>query len=325
MCACLVSGAVEIPISDVLNICFTNAPEQEVWRTIVLESRLPMALTALLAGMALSVSGLLMQTTFQNPLAGPSILGVSTGASLGVAILMLGPAQWAASLLGAENASQVATLFGALIGAGAIVLLLSAFSSVVKSATMLLIVGIMVGYMASAIVSWLNFFATADALKGFTLWGMGSFMGVTMSQLPLFAIITLLLVLLAMGEAKPLNMLLLGDRYAASMGYNPRLTRTALLLLAGALAAIATAYCGPVGFIGLAVPHVARIMFATSHHGILLPATALLGGVVGLLCAWMCIYPSSFGVLPLSAVTPIIGVPIVLYVILRRRSLHYFN
>lgn len=325
-CACMLCGAVEIPASDVWSVCLGGGSGGgEAERMIILESRLPMAVTALLAGMSLSVSGLLMQTTFQNPLAGPSILGVSTGASLGVALLMLGPAAWSTSLLGADGATQAATLLGALVGAGIIVLILSAFSSMVKSAVMLLIVGIMIGYMASAVVSWLNFFAAAESVKGFTLWGMGSFMGVTRSQLPLFALITLLLTGLACTQGKPLNVLLLGDRYAASLGYNPRATRTWLLLLAGALAAVATAYCGPIGFIGLAVPHIARILFATSHHGILLPATALLGAVVGLLCAWICVYPSAFGILPLSAVTPIIGAPVVLYVILRRRSLHYFN
>ncbi len=321
--ACLLTGAVHLTPAQVLAAFSTDS--DSIARTIVLEARLPMALTALCCGMGLAVAGLLLQTTFRNPLAGPSILGVSTGASLGVAIVMMGAGTQLASLLGAEAGSRIAILGGAAIGAAAVILLLLLFSSAVKSATMLLIVGIMIGYLASALVSWLNFFAPAGVVKDFNVWGMGSFMGVTSGRLPLFVLLTLLLCASSLLLIKPLNAMLLGDRYAASLGYSPMRVRTLLLLCSGALTALATAYCGPVGFIGLAVPHIARILFSTSHHAILLPATLLCGAAIGLLCALLCVLPSSIGVLPLGAVTPIVGVPVIIYVILARKRLNYFN
>lgn len=323
--ACMLTGAVDIPAPAVLKCLLTGGCGNSVYTAIVMEGRLPMALTAMLCGVALSISGLMLQTTFSNPLAGPSILGVSTGASLGVAIVMLGPVQWLHSLIGSAGAAEAVIIFGAMAGAVAITLLLLSLSSVVKSTTMLLIAGIMIGYLASAVVSWLNFFAPAQGVKSFAVWGMGSFMGVTLQRVPFFAFVTLVLSLGSLMFTKPLNALLAGDRYAASLGYSPKRTRTWILLYSGILTAVATAYCGPVGFIGLAVPHIARITFRTSHHGVLMPATMLLGVCVGLACALMCVCPSSQGVLPLSAVTPVIGIPVILYVILRRNKLYYFN
>lgn len=320
--ACLLTGAVKIPYSDVLAILLGLEDVNHIYRTIILESRLPMAMTSLLCGMGLAVSGLMLQTTFSNPLAGPSILGVSTGASLGVAIVML--ASGAMAHLSSMG-TQVGTMLGAIFGAGIIILILTALSSLVRSATMLLIAGIMIGYLASAIISWLNFFAPAQEVKGYAVWGMGSFMGVTLRELPVFATVTIALCIGAMCMAKPLNALLAGDKYAASLGYNPRRTRTLILLYSGALTAVITAYCGPVAFIGLAVPHISRAAFRTSHHNTLLPATLLTGAAIGLLCAWLCVLPSSIGILPLSGVTPVIGIPVILYVILRRKKLYYFN
>lgn len=322
-CLCLCTGAVPLGVGEVLRALAGGG--EELSRTIVIEARLPMTLTAFCCGMALSVAGLLLQTTFRNPLAGPSILGVSTGASLGVALVMMGAGGWLTSLFGTTAGSRIAILGGAALGAAAVIMLLLAMSQAVKSATMLLIAGIMTGYLASAIVSWLNFFAPAQTVKDFSVWGMGSFMGVTTSDLPLFTSLTVLLSLATLFLSKPLDTMLLGDRYAASLGFNPRTVRTMLLLASGALTAVATAFCGPVGFIGLAVPHMARIIFSTSRHAVLLPATLLTGGAVGLLCAWMCVAPASVGVLPLGAVTPIVGVPVIIYVILARKRLNYFN
>ena len=324
---CLLTGAVDIPAYDVIKCIFTGETSNPIYTAIIMEARLPMTICAMLCGMALSVSGLMLQTTFANPLAGPSILGVSTGASLGVAILLLGPAQWLNSVIGSEHAqtTEISIITGAIIGALAIILLLLSLSSLVKSTIMLLIAGIMISYLASAVVSWLNFFAPAQGVKSYAVWGMGSFMGVTTAQLPLFSILTLSLCLISLLFTKPLNALLAGDNYAASLGYNPKRARTLILLFSGLLTAIATAYCGPVGFIGLAVPHIARITFGTSHHGTLLPAAMLTGICVGLACALLCVMPTSKGVLPLSTVTPIIGIPVILYVILRRNKLYYFN
>lgn len=322
----MLTGAVDIPANDVLAACLRLDCADPIHQTIVLEARLPMALTALAGGMALAIAGLILQTAFCNPLAGPSILGVSTGASLGVALTMLGPAQWISNYMsGTDIFAEIGTLAGAIIGAGAIILILTLFSASVKSTTMLLIAGIMIGYLSSAIISWLNFFAPAEDVKTFTLWGMGSFMGVTLDRIPLFLTLVVTLCICSIFMAKPLNALLLGDKYAASMGYNPRRLRTTLLLYSGILTAAVTAYCGPIGFLGLAIPHIARILFRTSQHTILIPATLLLGATMGMMCAWMCVLPSSKGVLPLSAVTPIIGVPVILYVILRRKKIYYFN
>jgi len=320
---CLTTGAVELTPAQVLDALVHDTGD--VAGRVVREARLPMAVTALCCGMALAVAGVLLQTTFRNPLAGPSILGVSTGASLGVALLMLGATTPLQIWLGAEAGSRVAMLLGAMAGAAGVLLLLLLFSQAVKSPTMLLITGIMTGYLASAIVAWLNFFAPAGAVKDFSVWGMGSFMGVTSGELPLFVSLITVVCLLSLLLVKPLNAMLLGDRYAASMGYNPKLVRTTLLLSSGILTAIATAYCGPVGFIGLAVPHIARLIFATSHHAILLPATLLCGAATGLLCAWLCVLPGQHGVLPLGAVTPLVGVPVIIYVILARNRLNYFH
>lgn len=322
-CLCLCTGAVPIGVGDVVAVLLGKG--SEIARNIVLEARLPMTLTSCCCGMALSVAGLLLQTTFRNPLAGPSILGVSTGASLGVAIVMMGAGRWLSSIFGVAAGSRIAIISGAALGAGGVIMILLAFSQSVKSATMLLIVGIMIGYLASAFVSLLNFFAPAQIVKDFSIWGMGSFMGVTGSDLPLFCTLSLIVSVSTLTLIKPLNAMLLGDRYASSLGYNPKSVRTLLLLCSGALTAIATAFCGPVGFIGLAVPHMARIFFSTSHHAVLLPATIVMGGAVGLLCAWMCVCPSSIGVLPLGAVTPVIGVPVIIYVIVARKRLNYFN
>lgn len=321
--ACLTTGAVKIPAVEVLKTLFTTTDENDIYHIIVFETRLPMAIAGLLCGMALSVAGLLLQTTFSNPLAGPSILGVSTGASLGVAFVMLGT-QWLHITM-AGSLTQFPTIIGAVIGAGVIIMILLLFSSMVKSTGMLLIAGIMIGYLASAVISWLNFYAPANEVKNFALWGMGSFTGITLKQIPTYSIILLILCGGALCMAKPLNALLAGDNYAQSLGYDPRKTRSIILLYAGLLTAVPTAFCGPVGFIGLAVPHIARIVYRSSHHTILLPATALTGGIIGLLCAWMCVSPGEKGILPLSAVTPVIGIPVILYVIIRRKRLYYFS
>ncbi len=316
---CLLTGSVDIPATEVLNALLGNECQRQSWTYIVLETRLPSACTALLCGAALSVAGLLMQTTFSNPLAGPSILGISTGASLGVAIVILALGSVAGTL------GYLAVLGGALLGSLAVMLLLLAISSIVRSSTMLLIVGILFGYLASSAISLLNYFAPAEGIRSFVLWGMGSFSGVTLSMLPLFAIATLLLVLLSMLYAKPLNALLLGDRYAASAGVSLKAVRSAMLLLSGGLTAVATAWCGPIAFIGLVVPHIARLALRSSNHRILLPATALIGATTGSLCLLLSVLPGESTVIPINAITPIVGVPVILYIILRRRTIFYFN
>lgn len=319
--ACLIIGSVNIPFNEVLNILIGNEATRKTWEIIVLETRLPMACTAMLAGAALSVAGLLLQTTFDNPLAGPSILGVSTGSSLGVAIVMLA----LGGSIGHNLGSYVSILFGALLGAGIIILTLLAFSSIVKSSIMLLIIGILVSHLASSAISLLNFFSTQEGVHSFVIWGLGNFSGVTFERLPIFASLIIISLSLSLLLVKPLNALLLGARYAENLGVNIRSTRNKLLVLSGILTAVVTAFCGPIGFIGLIVPHIARLALKSSNHIVLLPATALCGAVIALLCSLISVLPISSGVIPINAITPIIGVPIIIYIILNRKRILYFN
>ena len=319
--ACLVFGSVDIPLGDVLGSLTGGEVSRATSRVIVLETRLPMACTAMLAGAALSIAGLLMQTTFDNPLAGPSILGISTGSSLGVAIVMLALGGSIGGVLG----SSLSALIGALLGAGVIMLVLLAFSSIVKNSVMLLIIGIMVSHLASSAISLLNFFSTQEGVHSYVIWGLGNFSGVTLERLPIFAILVIASVLLSMMLVKPLNALLLGARYAENLGVNIRGTRNRLLVLSGILTAVVTAFCGPIGFIGLIVPHIARLSLRSSNHIVLLPATALAGAVVALLCTLISVGPSASGIIPINAITPIIGVPIIIYIIVNRKRIAYFN
>lgn len=319
--ACLIIGSVNIPFNEVLNILIGNEATRKTWEIIVIETRLPMACTAMLAGAALSVAGLLLQTTFDNPLAGPSILGVSTGSSLGVAIVMLA----LGGSIGHSLGSYVSILAGALLGAGIIILTLLAFSSIVKSSIMLLIIGILVSHLASSAISLLNFFSTQEGVHSFVIWGLGNFSGVTFERLPIFASLIIIALGLSLLLVKPLNALLLGARYAENLGVNIRATRNKLLILSGVLTAVVTAFCGPIGFIGLIVPHIARLALKSSNHIVLLPATALCGAVIALLCSLISVLPISSGVIPINAITPIIGVPIIIYIILNRKRILYFN
>ncbi len=305
-------GAVRIPVHDVFASLF-GGEVKDTYRYIILQSRLPLALTAILAGSALSAAGLIMQTTFRNPLAGPSILGVSSGASLGVALLSLPVV--------AGLGGTVLPIVGAILGAAMVVALLSVFSGFMKSGLSLLIVGIMISYLCSALISLLNFFAPATDVKQFAVWGMGSFSAVTLSSLPLPAISIGLLLIISLMLSKPLNALLLGERYAGTMGYNVRTLRTVLLIVSGLLTAIITAYCGPIGFIGLIVPHIARLCLHSASHSVIMPASIVLGALIALLCAFLTVIPGGWGVLPINAVTPVLGVPVILYLLLNSRRL----
>lgn len=337
-CAVLLTGAVEIPASDVFAILFgsdptpmsgtgpvsgsdtVNSVSADVSRIIVLEARLPMAVAALLAGAGLSVAGLLMQTTFQNPLAGPSVLGVSSGASLGVALLTFtSSCLHFASPAFQNQIASTSVVFGAILGAGAVILLLIWLSSALKSAASLLIAGLMLSYLTSSAITLLNFFAPASDVKQFAVWGMGSFSAVPSSDLPIFSLLTLLPLFGSLLLVKPLDSLLLGERYAASAGFDVGRVRIWLLVVSGLLTAVVTAWCGPVGFIGLVVPHIARMLTRTSGHLRLLPATMLCGAATALFCAWVSVMPTRLGVIPINAITPIIGVPVILYLLIRKK------
>jgi len=309
-------GTVDLPAGDVVAaLRGRSGAVSDVCATIVWDVRIPMALTALFAGMSLSVAGLLLQTLFNNPLAGPSILGISTGASLGVAIVMLA----FGGSVGAGVGYYAGVLGGALGGAVAVMALLLVFSSIVKSATMLLITGILIGYLASSAISLLNFFSTQQGVHSYVIWGMGNFSGLTWERVAVFGSLALFFVGASCLFVKPLNALLLGDRYAASMGVDVTTTRNWLLVVSGALTALATAFCGPIAFLGLVMPHVARMVSGTSNHVYLLPATVLFGGAGALLCAWLSVVCGAGQIIPVNAITPLASVPVIIYIIVGRK------
>lgn len=308
-------GAVHIPASEVWSAVLND--DDSISGYIVRENRFPNALTAMLAGAALAVTGLMLQTAFRNPLAGPSILGISSGASLGVAIIMLsmgGVIAIGNSVIGGYAAVIVAAIAGSLLITG----LLTVISIRVRSSLLLLIVGIMTGYLTSSIVTLLSSLTNAQSLQGYVLWGMGSFNQVSSTQLPWFSGLVILGLVASLMLAKPLNILLLGDNYARNLGVKVEKVKTWLLLVTGILTAIVTAYCGPIAFIGMAMPHVARMIFRSDDHWILMPATMLIGSVVALGCNVVSVLPDN-SVIPLNALTPIVGVPVILYVILAAR------
>ncbi len=323
----LIYGAVHIPLGGVVDILNNNIHEgvKPSWVHIILGSRLPQAVTALLAGSALAISGLMLQTLFRNPLAGPSILGISDGANLGVAIVMLSFGGAVQLMPGLPMSGYLTTIFAAIIGAMAVLSIIIWFSSRVQSNTMLLIVGIMVGYMVSSLISILNFRASSDKVHAFVMWGMGNFSGVSMEKLPYFSAFIIVWLLCSMLLIKPLNALLLGEMYAANLGVKIKPARIMILVCTGVLTATATAFCGPISFIGLAVPHMSRLLLGSSNHNSLVPITILMGGCVALLCNLMTVLPGDNQIFPLNAVTPILGAPVIIYVILNRKNIQYFN
>ena len=314
----MVVGAVDIPLSDVASILTGHESERASWQYIVLQSRLPQALTAVLCGASLAVSGLMLQTAFRNPLAGPSIFGINSGASLGVALvlLLLGGSVTAGDI---TISGFMAVLLAAFIGAMLVMGIILVFSTIVRNNIMLLIIGIMIGYITSSAISLLNFFATDQGVQSYMMWGLGNFGGVTMKQMPLFAGITVAALMGSLMLIKPLNALLLGEQYAENLGINTQRVRNYLLLVTGILAAVTTAFCGPVAFIGLAVPHIARLLLGTDNHQYLMPATILCGSAIALLCNIVCVLPGDAGIIPLNAVTPIMGAPVIIYVIAKQR------
>lgn len=315
----LVYGSVDIPLDTVVDILLGKEIDKTSWRFIVVESRLPQAVTAILSGMALSVSGLMLQTAFRNPLSDPSIFGISSGAGLGAALVML---LFGGSVsAGALSLTGFAAVFlGAFVGAMTVMAIVLAFSVFVRNSVMLLIIGIMIGYISSSAISLLNFFATEEGVKSYLVWGMGSFGGVSFSQLPVFSTVTLTGLACSLLLVKSLNIILLGKSYAENLGVNTAMVRNLLLVVTGLLTAVVTSFCGPVSFIGLAVPHLARMVVRTSQHGVLMPVTMLSGAAIALLCNVVCTLPSSGGIIPLNAVTPILGAPVVIYVILRMKK-----
>jgi len=311
-------GSVMIPWDDVLNSLF-RSEDQSTYGIIVKQYRLPQAITAMITGMGLSVAGLLLQTLFRNPLAGPSVLGISSGASFGVAIALLAGGSLGVSLLGSSGIfTGLVVIFAALLGALIVLLLILYASNHIGNIITVLIIGIMIGYAVSALVGVLQFFSRAEELHAYVLWGLGSFSKTSLSQSFFLLIIGVLGILSSLLIIKPLNAILLGDKYAKSVGVNTKRLQTIVIMISGFLIAITTAFTGPIAFIGLAVPHLARNFFQTSNHRVLLPAIVLMGGALTLLCNLIAKMPGYDTSLPINAVTSFIGAPIVIWVIIKR-------
>ncbi len=318
----LTLGSVDIPLKDILKILVGDEPQRRAWTTIVMKFRLPKAITATLAGAALAVAGLEMQTLFSNPLADPFVLGINSGASLGVALVVLsvGVAGVSASsmLAGLGLGGNLTLVAAASIGAGIVLGFMLLVAQRVRSTMTLLILGMMVGYATGAVVSLLLYFNIAERIQAYISWTFGSFGGVTWGQMHVLGPVVLVALATAMILAKSLNALLLGETYARSMGLNVNWARFWIIISAAVLAGSITAFCGPIGFLGIAVPHLCRSLFNTSDHRILVPASALLGAILALAADIIAQMPGSQTVLPLNAVTALIGAPVVAWVILRR-------
>ena len=310
----LLIGSVHIPLRDILGALFGGDVDAAT-RLIVLDIRLIKAIVAVLAGIALSVSGLQMQTLFRNPLAGPYVLGISSGASLGVAIIILGK-----PLLGvATNStlSSVGTAGAAWLGAALILAFVASVSTRIKDIMVILILGMMISSGVSAVVQILQYLSNEEALKSFVIWTMGSLGDVTSSQLMLLLPAVLIGLVVSVEVIKPLNLLLLGEQYARTMGLNVRRSRYLIFLSTTLLAGTVTAFCGPIGFVGLAIPHIARMLFCNADHRVLLPATALCGAVILLGCDII----SKWLTLPINTITALLGIPIVIWVVIRNKSI----
>ena len=315
----LLLGTVKIPVTDVCRI-LTVDHDNEVWTNIVLQSRLPQALTSLVAGAGLSVSGLQMQTVFRNPLAGPSVLGISNGASLGVAfVVLLSGSLGGVALSRLGYLGDAAMSIAAIVGALAVMALIVYVSQRVKGNVTLHIIGVMIGYLANAVIGVLKFFSAEEDVKAYVVWGLGSFARVSGDQMLLFVVLMCVLLPLSMLLVKTMNLLLLGDGYAQNLGLNIKRARFQVITCSGVLVAIVTAYCGPIMFIGLAVPHLARALFRTSDHRVLMPATMLCGAALALCCNLIARLPGFEGALPVNSVTALVGAPVVASVLFRRR------
>lgn len=316
----LLIGSVRIPVADVCGI-LAGTESNEIWENIIWKSRLPQALTAIVAGAGLAVSGLQMQTVFRNPLAGPSVLGISNGSALGVAfVVLLSGRLGGVALSRLGYLGDAAMSVAAIVGALAVMMLIVWISQKVRGNVTLLIIGVMIGYLATAIIGVLKFLSPEEDVKAFVVWGLGSFSRVSGDEMVLFVVLMAILLPLSFLLVKPMNLLLLGERYAANLGLNIRKARLLVILCSGVLVAIVTAYCGPIMFIGLAVPHLARALFRTSDHRMLIPATMLCGAALALVCNLIARMPGFEGALPVNSVTALVGAPVIAAVLFRRRK-----
>lgn len=316
----LVLGSVSIPLRAVWNILWGTGNESVIWQNIIWKSRVPQALTALVAGAGLSVSGLQMQTVFRNPLAGPSVLGISSGASMGVAfVVLLSGSLGGVALSKLGFMGEIALTIAAIAGSLSIMALIVFVSQKVRGNVTLLIIGVMIGYIANAVIGVLKFFSVEEDIRAYVIWGLGSFARVSGDQMTLFICIMVVLLPLSFLLVKTLNLLLLGDAYARNLGLNIKRARLLVITCSGVLVAIVTAFCGPIIFLGLAVPHLCRGMFRTSDHRILMPASLLAGASLALVCNLIARMPGFEGALPVNSVTALVGAPVVMSVLFNKR------
>ena len=314
-------GSVDIPFRSIWNILWgMDEGESVIWQNIIWKSRVPQALTAMVAGAGLAVSGLQMQTVFRNPLAGPSVLGISSGASLGVAfVLLLSGSIGGIALSRLGFMGEIALTLAAIIGALSIMALIVYVSQKVHGNVTLLIIGVMIGYVANAVIGVLKFFSVEEDIRAYVIWGLGSFARVSGNQMMVFVCIMAVLLPLSFLLIKTLNLLLLGDSYARNLGLNIKRARLQVITCSGVLVAIVTAYCGPITFLGLAVPHLCRGIFRSSDHRVLMPASLLAGASLALLCNLIARMPGFEGALPVNSVTALVGAPVVVSVLFKKR------
>ncbi len=316
----LLLGTVKIPVGDVIDILIGAKSDNRIWTNIVIKSRLPQSLTAMMAGAGLGVSGLLMQTVFRNPLAGPSVLGISSGASLGVAcVVLLSGSIGGVALSKLGVIGEVTITLSAIIGSLLIMALIAFVAQKVRGNVTLLIMGVMIGYIANAIIGVLKFFSAEEDIRAYVIWGLGSFSRVSGGQTWVFIVLMLIILPSAFFLIKTLNLLLLGDSYARNLGLNIKRARLLVIGCSGILVAVVTAYCGPIVFLGLAVPHICRGLFHTSNHATILPASLLSGASLALLCNLIARLPGFEGALPVNSVTALVGAPVVMWVLFNKR------
>ncbi|MDY7394220.1 iron ABC transporter permease [Aureibaculum sp. 2210JD6-5] len=312
-------GSVDIPLEDIVKILFGSDSIKETWQGIILNFRLPKAITAILVGIGLSISGLLMQTLFRNPLAGPFVLGISSGASLGVALLILGTSAFAgASAI--LSISNLGIALAASLGAFLVLAVVMLIAKNIKNTMSILIIGLMFGSFTAAIISILAYFSSAESLQQYVFWTFGSLGNLTWSEIVILLIITVLSLGIVIVIIKPLNSLLLGENYAVSLGVNLKKARNLTMIATGLLTGVITAFSGPIAFIGLAVPHLTKLLIKTSDHKILIPAVAIIGAIVMLFSDTIAQLPLSEYTLPINAVTSLFGAPVVIWLLIRKRN-----
>ena len=314
-------GSVSIPFSEIFDILIGGNSSKESWDLIVVNFRLPKAITAILVGSGLSISGLLMQTLFRNPLAGPFVLGISSGASLGVALLILGSSIFG-GVIASLAISNWAIALASSLGAALVLFAVLLAANKVRNTMSILIIGLMFGTVSAAIISVLTYFSSAQQIQQYIFWSFGSLGNLSWEEVGVFVVIFFIGIISLLKVFKPLNAFLLGENYAKSVGINIKKSRNIILFITSLLTGVITAFAGPIAFIGLAVPHITKLVFKTSNHKILIPAVALLGAIILLICDMIAQLPTSEFTLPINAVTSLFGAPVVIWLLVRKKKIY---